>query len=118
MDKLKAFASFVSVATKGSLTAAAKAEGVAPANPGRWVIASDTTVAVDHHVLGKPEDAEDAVRIAGQARRRIKENFAISLLYNVVAVPIALIGLATPLAAAIAMSSSSITVSLNSLRLK
>ena len=35
MDKLKAFESFVSVATKGSLTAAAKAEGVAPAIMGR-----------------------------------------------------------------------------------
>ena len=31
MDKLKAFESFVSVATRGSLTAAARAEGVAPA---------------------------------------------------------------------------------------
>jgi DNA-binding transcriptional LysR family regulator len=35
MDKLKAFESFVSVAVKGSLTAAAKAEGVAPAIMGR-----------------------------------------------------------------------------------
>ena len=35
MDKLKAFESFVSVATKGSLTSAAKAEGVAPAIMGR-----------------------------------------------------------------------------------
>ena len=35
MDKLKAFESFVSVALKGSLTAAAKAEGVAPAIMGR-----------------------------------------------------------------------------------
>ena len=35
MDKLKAFESFVSVAVKGSLTAAAKAEGVAPAIIGR-----------------------------------------------------------------------------------
>ena len=35
MDKLKAFDSFVSVATRGSLTAAAKAEGVAPAIMGR-----------------------------------------------------------------------------------
>jgi len=60
----------------------------------------------------------DATRIARQARRRIKENFAISFLYNVVAVPIALVGLATPLAAALAMSLSSITVSLNALRLK
>lgn len=60
----------------------------------------------------------DAARISRQARKRIKENFAISILYNCVAVPIALVGLATPLGAAIAMSASSITVSLNSLRLK
>jgi septum formation protein len=43
--------------------ARAKAELVARANPGRWVIAADTTVAVDHHVLGKPEDAADAARM-------------------------------------------------------
>ncbi|MGB6113568.1 MAG: LysR family transcriptional regulator [Comamonas sp.] len=35
MDKFKAYASFVSVATRGSLTAAARAEGVAPAIMGR-----------------------------------------------------------------------------------
>ena len=35
MDKLKAYESFVSVATRGSLTAAARAEGVAPAIMGR-----------------------------------------------------------------------------------
>jgi len=43
--------------------ARAKAEIVALANPGRWVIAADTTVAADHHVLGKPEEVEDAVRM-------------------------------------------------------
>jgi septum formation protein len=41
----------------------AKAEVVAQAHPGRWVIAADTTVAVDHHVLGKPVDTEDAARM-------------------------------------------------------
>ena len=40
-----------------------KAEAVARTNPDRWVIAADTTVAVDHHVLGKPEDAADAARM-------------------------------------------------------
>jgi Cu2+-exporting ATPase len=60
----------------------------------------------------------DATRIARQATRRMVENFGISAGYNVIAVPLALIGLATPLAAALAMSLSSITVSLNALRLK
>jgi septum formation protein len=40
-----------------------KAEAVARTNPDRWVIAADTTVAVDHHILGKPEDAADAARM-------------------------------------------------------
>ena len=40
-----------------------KAEVVAHRNPGRWVLAADTTVAVDHHTLNKPVDVEDAVRM-------------------------------------------------------
>ena len=43
--------------------AESKAEVVARAHPDRWVIAADTTVAVDHHILGKPEDAADAERM-------------------------------------------------------
>jgi Cu2+-exporting ATPase len=61
---------------------------------------------------------EDAIRISRQTVRRIRENFAISAAYNVVAVPIALVGLATPLLAALAMSLSSVTVTVNALRLK
>ncbi|WP_022703250.1 heavy metal translocating P-type ATPase [Pseudorhodobacter ferrugineus] len=60
----------------------------------------------------------DALRIAKQSTRRIRENFGLSAAYNVVAVPLALMGLATPLLAALAMSVSSITVSLNALRLR
>jgi Cu2+-exporting ATPase len=60
----------------------------------------------------------DALRIAKQSTRRIRENFALSAAYNVIAVPLALIGIATPLMAALAMSLSSITVSLNALRLR
>ena len=59
-----------------------------------------------------------AVALSRSATRRIKENFAIAAGYNAIAIPIALVGLATPLAAALAMSASSITVSLNALRLK
>jgi septum formation protein len=40
-----------------------KAEVIANRNPGRWVMAADTTVAVDHHTLNKPVDTEDAVRM-------------------------------------------------------
>ena len=59
-----------------------------------------------------------AVATAKSATRRIKENFAIAALYNAVAIPIALLGLTTPLAAALAMSASSVSVSLNALRLR
>ena len=76
-------------------------------------------VASDIVLLGQDmAPIADAVRISGQASRRIVENFLISGGYNVVAVPLALVGMATPLAAALAMSLSSITVSLNALRLK
>ncbi len=60
----------------------------------------------------------DAVRIARVATRRMWQNFAISVVYNLVAVPFALLGLATPLLAAIAMSASSVTVSLNAMRMR
>lgn len=56
--------------------------------------------------------------VARAAKKRILENFAISAGYNFIAVPVALLGFATPLIAAIAMSASSITVLLNALRLK
>ncbi|MEI4471038.1 heavy metal translocating P-type ATPase [Frigidibacter sp. MR17.24] len=59
-----------------------------------------------------------AVRLAAAARSLIKQNFAISLGYNAIAVPLALAGFATPLAAAVAMSLSSLSVSLNALRLR
>ncbi|SLN34027.1 heavy metal translocating P-type ATPase [Roseisalinus antarcticus] len=58
----------------------------------------------------------DALRVGRVARRRILENFAVAGLYNAIAIPVAFAGLATPLGAAIAMSTSSIVVSLNALR--
>jgi P-type Cu2+ transporter len=76
-------------------------------------------VASDIVLLGQDiAPIADAVRISRQATRRMIENFLISGGYNIVAVPLALVGLATPLAAALAMSLSSITVSLNAMRLK
>ncbi|MTH77405.1 heavy metal translocating P-type ATPase [Paracoccus aestuariivivens] len=60
----------------------------------------------------------EALAVARRARSRIKENFGISILYNIVAVPFAILGFATPLMAALAMSLSSISVTLNALRLR
>lgn len=57
------------------------------------------------------------LRVARLARRRMIQNFAIAAVYNLIAIPLAFAGLATPLLAALAMSASSVTVSLNALRL-
>jgi Cu2+-exporting ATPase len=57
-----------------------------------------------------------SIRIARQARALMMQNLWFAVLYNAVAVPIAIAGLATPLVAAAAMSGSSIIVTLNALR--
>ena len=75
--------------------------------------------ASDVVLLGKSLDPiPTAVTTAQKARRRIRENFSIASWYNVLAVPLAIAGLCSPLIAALAMSASSITVSLNALRLR
>jgi Cu2+-exporting ATPase len=76
-------------------------------------------VASDIVLLGKDlSPVAEALVTAKRATARIRENFQIATLYNVIAVPLAIAGLATPLIAALAMSSSSIIVSLNALRLR
>jgi Cu2+-exporting ATPase len=57
-----------------------------------------------------------AVRVARRAQRLAQQNIAFSLAYNLVAVPMAVLGLVTPLIAALVMASSSIIVILNALR--
>lgn len=99
---------------------------------------NDTAALAAAHVSISPATALDAARVASdvvllgrdlapiaeacvtaqKATRRIRENFRLATLYNVIAVPLAMAGLATPLIAALAMSLSSITVSLNALRLR
>ncbi len=99
---------------------------------------NDTAALAAAHVSISPASALDAARVASdivllgndlspiaqacvtaeKATKRIRENFRIATIYNVIAVPLAVAGLATPLIAALAMSTSSITVSLNALRLR
>jgi len=55
--------------------------------------------------------------VAKQAKKIIIENFMLAIFYNMIAIPFAVLGYVTPLIAAIAMSSSSLVVILNSFRL-
>ncbi len=55
--------------------AVAKARAVAAAQPGfdGWILAADTTVILDGEMLGKPQDAEDAVRLLRRLRGRVHQ---------------------------------------------
>jgi Cu2+-exporting ATPase len=57
-----------------------------------------------------------AIRIARRAQAIARQNIGFSVGYNVLAVPLAVAGLVTPLVAAAVMASSSIIVVLNALR--
>ncbi len=75
--------------------------------------------ASDMVLLGRDlSPVADAVRMSKTALQRIRENLWQSGIYNAIFVPIALFGFATPLWAAFVMSISSISVTLNALRLK
>ncbi|MFV0279926.1 MAG: heavy metal translocating P-type ATPase [Rhodoblastus sp.] len=57
-----------------------------------------------------------ALQISRLARKLMRENLWIAVVYNAIAVPLAISGHVTPLIAALAMSGSSLIVTLNALR--
>jgi Cu2+-exporting ATPase len=97
--------------------AAALAAAHASASPGTALEASQAAsdlVLQGSHLMPLVE----AIDVARTARARALENLRFSALYNVIAAPLAAAGLLTPLIAALAMSGSSLIVTLNALRLQ
>ena len=82
--------------------------------------AVDASRAVSDIVLmhGSLARVPQILSIAGQARKRMQENLWVATVKKALAIPIALAGGVTPLVAALAMSGSSIVVSLNALRIR
>ncbi len=97
--------------------AAALAAAHASASPGTALEASQA--ASDLVIQGPGLLAlVEAIDVAKAARQRALENLRFSALYNIIAAPTAALGLLTPLIAALAMSGSSLIVTLNALRLQ
>lgn len=60
----------------------------------------------------------EAYQTSVMTQKLVKQNFILAVLYNMIAIPLAICGMVTPLVAAIAMSGSSLIVIANSFRLK
>lgn len=78
-----------------------------------------TQAAADAVFLGnRLEPVLTAVAISTRARNLMVQNLWLAVVYNAFAVPLAVAGFATPLVAALAMSGSSLIVTLNALRVQ
>ena len=82
------------------------------------ISAADVTQAqADAVFLGERlSPVRESIVISRRARKLMVENLWLAVIYNLIAVPVAIAGLVTPLIAAAAMSGSSLLVTLNALR--
>jgi len=95
--------------------AAALAKAHAAMAPGSALEASQNAADLVFSGEGLSAVAE-SYDLARSARRRAMENFGFAALYNALAAPAAMLGLVNPFVAALAMSGSSLVVTLNALR--
>ena len=77
--------------------------------------ALDAEVADISLMRAHPGQVLDFLDIARRVRRNIRQNLALSFVYNVTAVPVAMMGLLSPIVAVIAMLLSSLSVITNTL---
>lgn len=120
-DKAAVLASWVAEGRKvlmigdGLNDAPALAQAHVSASFGHGVAATQATADI---VL--PAERLSSIVLAHRTARRaaaiIRQNLGFAALYNVVLIPVAIVGLVSPLLAAAAMSASSIVVTLNALR--
>ncbi|TAL49772.1 cadmium-translocating P-type ATPase [Patescibacteria group bacterium] len=85
-------------------------------------VGSGTDVAIEAGQIvlvgGGPEKVVSGLKLAAVTYRGIKQNLFWAFFYNVVAIPLAAVGLLNPLIASAAMAFSSVSVVLNSLRIR
>ncbi|MCK4442039.1 MAG: cation-translocating P-type ATPase, partial [Sulfurovaceae bacterium] len=77
-------------------------------------LAISDVVILNNSLLG----VKDSFKISKRTYKFIKQNLSISLVYNVITIPIAIAGFVIPLIAALSMSISSLLVVGNSIRIK
>ena len=115
LDEMKAQGRNVLMVGDGMNDAPALAAATASLSPATG--ADVTQAAADAIFTGrKLAPVLDVLMLARKGRRVMIENFGLALIYNLIAVPLAVLGFVTPLIAAAAMSGSSVIVALNALR--